>query len=174
MGKSKPHPSISQDSSHIQRQLEELAQHVDDRKKFLMLAKSAWNEKHYMNMPRRGKRSVEDLCLRAIIDELDELKLAYFPYSGYEIIDNYHNEISEWQGPPYQRFTLGRLAQIIRRRVPGIKPSTARKYARIWERDSGFPRETESERRVRGMALYKETKKKLPRLYQNSKPTGRS
>jgi hypothetical protein len=140
----------------VVRSLSELAVLIDDDKRFLQLivtrAKRAWRAEHYQDIPKRGRRSVKDKCFDAIKDGFDKLGMAfdycprvYDSPAGGEYIPSNH-----------ERFPLGRLEQMIRARVPGIKAATARKYARISERDNE-PRLAVHAAR---MDLYKQTKKK--------------
>ncbi|MDI3462125.1 MAG: hypothetical protein OJF50_000946 [Nitrospira sp.] len=154
----------------VSEALRELAKHVDDRAVFLNLAKEAWNTAHYDAVPKRGKPSFEEKCLQAIIEGLDELGIAHVVSANYtSCADPMFDVVEEIIPNPYQQLPQGRLVRMILDRVPGIKLSTARKYARIWERDTAPPKEL-STRRTHGMTLYNKMKKDLPVLYRNRTP----
>ena len=152
----------------LEKLLGELARYVVDEKTFLALAKKAWRAAHYQHIPKRGKRSVADKCFLAIVDGFDKLGMDsdYCP-RFYEMRMGGEEDLSVPSN--HQRLPLGRVEKMIHDRVPGIKPSTARKYARLWERETEFDSLTTKAR----MTLYKQLKKTRPALYKGAKPKPR-
>lgn len=151
------------------RALEQLAKDIDNRREFLALAKAAWDSAHVGTTPTRGKPSVADQCFDAMREGLEKLGLSYWPkwalMSDLEMLDGIPDD------PTYQQLPQGRLVQMIRDRYPAIKPSTARKYARIYDRES-FPVSSEpNRRRVLGMTLLQKAKKAMPALYKTKPRT---
>ena len=86
--------------SQIEKALKELAEHIADRKKFLMLAKNAWNQTHYDSVPKRGKRSVAEKCFLAIWDAYHELPGSNWP-------ENYGDVYGEYTIWNYEQYPSG-------------------------------------------------------------------
>jgi hypothetical protein len=150
-------------------ELAEVAQHYKDRDEFLelalKLAKEAWNSAHPWAVPQRGPKSVADPCFMAIWD-------GYTALPGARWLENYANgPYQDLTIDCYERLPIGRLIKMIRDRHPRIKVSTARKYARIWERENQpEPLPAVPSR----MALYRQLKTKRPALYTKNKPRSKS
>lgn len=161
-------PATNPPQTNLEELLKDLAQHIDDRKTFLALAKQAWHEAHYDAVPTRGNPSVADKCFLAIADGFHELDMDsdYCPRS-YEMRMAGEDDLSIPSN--HQRLPLGRVVKMIRDRVPGVTVSTARKYARIWERETELgPLNTEAR-----MTQYRRTKKTRPSLYRAARPKPR-
>jgi len=153
MPKSKPNPPGNPLTIEVQDD--------ENEQLFLARAKAAWRAKHYDTIPKRGRRSVADQCFNAIFDGFKKLGVRADPSEDFILINQMPEMvIAERKGPKHERLTLGRIQKMIRDLVPSIKPSTARKYARLWEREMEPGQLTQSER----MALYLRTKKQPRRL----------
>jgi hypothetical protein len=104
-----------------------------DEKGFLAMAKRAYREFNPEWLSRRGPRnSVAERCYEAISDGLRELGIS----DGHIVwMDAVTTSVPVYKvNGREERVPLGRLVNMIVKRMPGIKPTTARKYARIWER----------------------------------------
>lgn len=151
--------------SLIDQPLRKLASQFDgNEKQFLAAAKRAWKEQRPEKLSKPGPVSFADKCFEAITEGFNAIGMDsdYCPRC-YEAIP------SGGSGNVYsnhERLPLGRLVQMILERVPAIKLSTARKYARIWERENE-PDHLGMTRSGR-MALYQQVKDRSD-LYKTKK-----
>jgi hypothetical protein len=124
----------------ILKALAPLAKRVATEREFLKLAKDAWRDVNFWKIRRRGKPSVEDECFRAITDGYHALGMASSPGDNYSFDSMPELIIARDEDTgDHQRLPLSWIMQMLLDQVPGIEPSTARKFARMYEEDQEYP-----------------------------------
>lgn len=135
---------------------EYVAHSINEEKTFVRLARDAYRQAH--GTPRRGPRSLEEDCFWAIDSSLGPSGHGFPPFhwvqrasekgDGRVSLPYPFNDTSR----PHVRATMAELIRMIQAHVPEPKTgkklpeSTARKYARLWEKEVYPQKLTMSER----------------------------